>query len=112
MNTRIKPIKQEPIGTRQASGFVDYADGSGGYELFDVAVYPSDPRREQLASARKREGIGLRELSRVLHIQPVELSGLEHGGYTLSDDDWTQVLAAVELLSSLLALSKTESPHG
>ncbi len=86
------PVKVAPIGKRQAHGFRHHMDGKVDYQWEDDE-YPASPRGERLRTQRVAAGVGLRDAGRAFNMTPVELSGLERGTYTLTDEQWETVLA-------------------
>ena len=89
-------ISVEQIGTRQGPAFVTRESGCS-LENVMIPVYPPSPRGERLFSRRiHRTEHTLREAARLFGLTAVELSGLEHGWYTLgSDAEWDRMEAAL-----------------
>lgn len=67
-------------------------DGCGVSE-WDEPIYPDSPHGSQLRAARMEPYRNLRETGRLLGLTAEQISGLETGRYTLSDEDWTELFS-------------------
>ena len=86
MNTKITLIEVEPIGAQYSQT---------GAAVTNWSVYPESKFGAHLMKDRKTAGLGLKTLAGLLGIQPIELSGLEHGYLTLTADDRNYVLDVI-----------------
>lgn len=89
----IKIIPVEPIGTRDATGFV-CREGGGGWGTVTLNTYPPSANGERLRQKRNELDLGLREAAKRLRIKASELSDLESGRAVT--DDWLKVLSELE----------------
>jgi hypothetical protein len=93
MTRWITPIPVEPSGTRRTVAFVTLTGGKcGGLQEVELPEYPESTRGERLRQRRVSLGLSLGVLSERLGITPSQLSGLEYGRNTLSEEDWALVL--------------------
>jgi hypothetical protein len=99
---RYAVVKVEPVGTHRAGGFRHHADGRVETS-WDEPTYPDDGGLgKALRDARVFGGkvvphTTLGAAARLLGIEVVEYSGLEHGRYTFADSaDWDRAIAALE----------------
>ncbi len=94
----MKVYRVAPIGKRKAIAFVCARHGGAGPRSVEEEVYPeaSVARGRAFRDERLRRGHSLFEAARLLSVSPVQLSSLERGEATLSEDDWA---VALETLS-------------
>ena len=87
------------LKTYKTHAFVDgVRDGRRFGEFTEVELpgYPPEPRGKELRRLRQAAGLGLREACRRLHLQPVQLCGLERGSLTFTTDaEWVTALDAL-----------------
>jgi len=69
----------EPIGQRQARGFIDYADGRGEFGEWTEPVFPPYPEGRSFRNHRVARSISLRQAADLLGLTAVELSAAERG---------------------------------
>jgi hypothetical protein len=81
-----------PIGTRRASGFASFTDGTSGAHEWEEAIYPPHPEGREFAAFRIALGMSLRETARRLGVNPSEVSGLEFGRF-VPRDGWDALRA-------------------
>lgn len=84
-------IKVKPTGTRKAFGHIHYTSRPHEWGEFEMPTYPPSPMGERLRDERQRRDFGLRETARALGLRAEQVSGLEHGRYTV--DDWDALFA-------------------
>lgn len=87
----MKLLPVAPIGTHRSAAFVCGPHTSGLREI-EEPTYPPSPRGDALRELRAREGahVTIREAARLLGISAVDVSALELGRATLSDEDWDE----------------------
>ncbi len=90
MNARVTLLPVAPIGTRTTLAFVNRGEGRGGLEEVTLDVYPeaSVARGRAFREYRVRIGRSLREAAQLLGLHAVDVSSLERGAATLSEDEW------------------------
>lgn len=87
---RIIPVT--PLRWEKHFAFVN----PGGAQMVDTPIYPEHPRGETLRSLRMACDIYMRDAGRLVGITAEQLSGLEHGRYTLENDTvWCELFAAL-----------------
>lgn len=91
---RIRPVA--PIGTRPASGFVDYADGHGAFESWEEPVYPPSPDGAALHAKRLSLDMSLRECAKLLGMKAVDLSSLEWGRAAFEEGAFEEAMRRIE----------------
>ncbi len=98
---KLAPIPVEPIGSHKSMAFVDGHDAKGqpfgGLREVTVEDYPEEhvKRGALFRVARQAAGLSLGEAARALGVGVVELSGLERGSVTLSEEDWGAAVTAM-----------------
>lgn len=93
----VRPV--EPIGSHEATGFVD-GPGRHGVETVKVNDYPKSEGGEHVRDFRRDHGISLGDLARALRVCPAEMSGIERGSHTTDTAGWMEIMTALFLLAS------------
>lgn len=86
-------IKVNPIGRTKAYGFVEGEPNVRGLRQTSRPVYSPSMNGARLSSVRRRQQINIRDCARLLSIRSSELSKLEIGEMTLSEEEWEEVFA-------------------
>lgn len=76
----------EPIGKRTTFAHVNRGDQPHYFGFIEIDAYPPHPRGTALRDLRVAAGVGLREASKRLGLSAVDLSGVEMGSKTFTDE--------------------------
>lgn len=102
MNPPLQLITRQPVEQRTTMAFVDRRDDSapyglrGSFEEVTLPTFAPSPSGERLRKSRVMVDLSIGDAARTLGITAAELSGLEHGRYDLSAEDWDRVFDAIE----------------
>jgi hypothetical protein len=110
--TPLTLIEVEPISTRSTPTFVEAARGKSGLKMTQVNSYPVSPMGILLSSLRHMRGIMIGEAAKLLNIRSSELSGLQEGRFTLSQEDWERALNAIADRKGVMSNDPPDEPGG
>lgn len=95
----MKLIEVEPTGTEKVTALIDWMGPDekleGGVREIDSPIYPPSANGLLLYTHRMECQVTVRNGAEMLRLTPTELCGLEHGRYTLSNDDWIELFKIV-----------------
>lgn len=90
-------IKADPIGQSEPSPCHINTGPDSSKHRWEMRSHPiyDVTKGKPFMRARIRAGLTVRDASRMASLSLTEISGLEHGRYQCSDDDWRKIWLAV-----------------
>ncbi len=94
--TPLTLIPIAPRSTAPCPAFVMREGRGCRLEMVSTPSHAATPEGDALRALRLSRNLSLRDAATLCALSIVDLSGLEHGRYTLSDEDWQALRALLE----------------
>lgn len=100
----MKLIPVAPVTVNKSIAHINRGDEPHTFEVVDSPVYPPEHvrRGKAIRSLREQADISMGELADAAHLTVVEVSGIEHGKFTMSGFDFKKL----EILIDRMGKSK------